>query len=393
MDRRDRALSVLFLGHDASRSGSPRLLLSFIGWLRNHAPDVTISVALAEAGDLLPAYLDLVPGTHVLDIQATERIARNIEKLRPRRLMSWLGSRIRRRSQTPATGFDIVYVNSAPALAALRMPAGARRVIMHVHELGFALDSWLDADARTAFRSIPNVYVAASQSVRDCLVDEVGVEEGKVVVVHEYIDAPPRFEGAISSNRIENSPGRRTVLTVGALEWRKGSDLWLQVASNYTSQFPHEPLNWVWLGADIVGPQARAIEREISKSGLRGSAFILPPVDDPFPYYRAADLLLLPSREDPFPLVMLEAAAVGKPFICFEGSGGAPEFAASGSGRSVQYGDCAAMATAVHDLISNAATRERLGARGRDLVLQRHTTEVAAPKLYELMVDIPSGDR
>ena len=67
-------------------------------------------------------------------------------------------------------------------------------------------------------------------------------------------------------------------------------------------------------------------------------------LENPHPLLNACDLFCLPSREDPFPLVMLEAGALGKPMVCFDGAGGAKEFAARGAGIVVPYLDVPAMA-------------------------------------------------
>jgi glycosyltransferase involved in cell wall biosynthesis len=48
---------------------------------------------------------------------------------------------------------------------------------------------------------------------------------------------------------------------------------------------------------------------------------------------------LLPSREDPYPVVVLEAAAEKIPTVCFENSGGAPEFVCPDAGTVAPYLD------------------------------------------------------
>ena len=53
------------------------------------------------------------------------------------------------------------------------------------------------------------------------------------------------------------------------------------------------------------------------------------------------------SREDPFPLVNLEAAISGVPIICFEKSGGSPEIIDDSSGFVVPYGDTQEMSSII----------------------------------------------
>ena len=54
------------------------------------------------------------------------------------------------------------------------------------------------------------------------------------------------------------------------------------------------------------------------------------------PYYLAADLLVLTSREDPCPLVNMEAMESSLPVVAFQGAGGAPEVLAD-AGICVPY--------------------------------------------------------
>ena len=64
----------------------------------------------------------------------------------------------------------------------------------------------------------------------------------------------------------------------------------------------------------------------------------------------AADLLALTSREDPCPLVNMEAMESGLPVVAFDGAGGAPEVLGD-AGVCVPYLDVAAMAAAVRELL------------------------------------------
>jgi hypothetical protein len=95
-----------------------------------------------------------------------------------------------------------------------------------------------------------------------------------------------------------------------------------------------------------------------------------------------ADLFCLTSREDPFPLVMLEAAALRKPVLCFERAGGAREFCALGGGIAVPFIDVEAMADQAHGLLADPALREAMGARAAEAVRTRFTVEAVAPRLW-----------
>src|SRR5690606_28688046 len=66
----------------------------------------------------------------------------------------------------------------------------------------------------------------------------------------------------------------------------------------------------------VVGPPLTALQqRTIARMGLAGRVIAPGPQRDTYPFYRAADLFVLPTRHDPCSLVVLEALAMGLPVI------------------------------------------------------------------------------
>ena len=63
------------------------------------------------------------------------------------------------------------------------------------------------------------------------------------------------------------------------------------------------------------GPDRPALETQIQQLDLQDRVTLLPWQDDPVPIYSALDLLLIPSRFEGVPLVMLEALCFGLPVI------------------------------------------------------------------------------
>jgi glycosyltransferase involved in cell wall biosynthesis len=83
-------------------------------------------------------------------------------------------------------------------------------------------------------------------------------------------------------------------------------------------------------------------------------------------YFRASDIFSLTSREDPFPLVNLEAMSYGLPIVAFREAGGAQEALLPDAGIVVPYLDTTAMAEAIVSLIRDESLRQRLGRKAAE---------------------------
>ncbi len=359
--------------------------MSTLAWL--HATGAyDLKIMLAEGGDLLPEFEGFDPDARVLNLQQALLRWSALEKALSRAGLDRTRLRVRARrlraSQADLSQSDLVYVNSAASLAALPGEIGSIPVVFHAHELEFTMRASLPGELFDRLTTMPDHIIAVSEPVAETLVRVCRVPRERITLIPAFLDAesratPPR-------------PTRRTtppmVLACGTVEWRKGPDLFLQVALAHRRLFPGSEVEWVWLGSNPCSESLNEQFRsECSKSGLDDCLTVVPSTSDIHRWFDRCALFLLTSREDPYPLVVLEAARAGKPAICFDHSGGMPEFLSRGAGVVVPYGDVLAMAQETERLLKDEAVRGELGATGRHLVETEHTVLQAGPRIQTVI--------
>jgi glycosyltransferase involved in cell wall biosynthesis len=96
---------------------------------------------------------------------------------------------------------------------------------------------------------------------------------------------------------------------------------------------------------------------------------------DTAPYYRAMDLLVLPTWREGFPNVVLEAAATGVPAITTQATGAVDSVLPEVTGLLIPPGYPSAICTAVLELLADPARRRRMGMAARRRVCERFSTQ------------------
>jgi glycosyltransferase involved in cell wall biosynthesis len=119
------------------------------------------------------------------------------------------------------------------------------------------------------------------------------------------------------------------------LIYRKGFDYFIEAAA----RLQHHGVCFLWVGAQLSSITLTEVLHDIRKRGLERTVKFLGEQADVYPYLMACNVLFLSSREDAFPVVMLEAAQCGLPVIGFKGSGGVEEFLFEGGGILAGYAD------------------------------------------------------
>ena len=118
---------------------------------------------------------------------------------------------------------------------------------------------------------------------------------------------------------------------------------------------------------------------------LNNRTILVPHGSDYLNHMACFDIHLLPSREDPYPLVVLDAAGFAIPTICFSDAGGTPEFVENDCGYCVAYGDLFVMAHKLNTLVVNAELRTKMGHAAREKVYRRHDYEKQTGEIINLI--------
>ena len=235
------------------------------------------------------------------------------------------------------------------------LAAPARTVITHVHELSHWIDNRVDPVGLARTMHHTDRFIAASRAVEAHLL-RMGVAPSMVDVVYETVDLRerPSDNARTAIRRLHGiPPGAFVVGGVGTTDWRKAPDVFVQVAAALMRLRPHADLHFLWLGGHDGGLADAELRHDAVLAGLEGRVHFVAAQPNPLDYLSGFDVLALTSREDPFPLVCLEAASVGTPIVCFAGAGGAPSSSRPMPVCIVPYLDVHAFARALARAIRN----------------------------------------
>lgn len=352
---------ILFVCHEASRTGAPMFLLHFFRWLRRESV-VEFEILLGKGGPLEPEFQKLAP------VHARAKFIGQPSEL---------------------AGYDLIYSNTCCNSDLLEMIEGHRLpIITHVHELDIGYD-WQGARRMGRIVQHSHRFIACAEAVAGRLRHVFNIPAGRIRRHYEMIDptvvraGEPGAEAATLRRVYDIPENAHVVVGCGTFDLRKAPDLFVQVAAQLKRTQPAgQPVRFLWIGAQVSPDLLRALRADLLKLGLEGEVRFIGELPSPHALLALGDLFCLTSREDPFPLIMLEAATLGKPVVCFAGAGGGAEFCAFGGGVAVPYLDVAAMASACRELLADPSRGAAMGQRGRQAVEENFTVEAIAPALW-----------
>jgi glycosyltransferase involved in cell wall biosynthesis len=173
------------------------------------------------------------------------------------------------------------------------------------------------------------------------------------------------------------------ILCVGRLSEQKGQDLLIEALP----RLRHRSATLRLLGA---GPAGAQLEVLADKANVSGRVEFVSP-EDPRPHYRAADLVVLPSRWEGLPLVLLEAMACGAPVIASREAAGD---VLGQYGVVVDPGTGpAGWAEAIDALLDDPARRAAMAGAARQHVLRLHQVGQTTQRYVSLIEQLHQEQR
>ncbi|QEV19282.1 glycosyltransferase [Streptomyces alboniger] len=196
---------------------------------------------------------------------------------------------------------------------------------------------------------------------------------GSYTVVHNGVDVDHFSPRAPREARDRLLPGpfarAPLVVCVGRLCRQKGQDVLLRAWASVTARVPGARLVLVGDGPDAARLREGA-DASVTFAGAAGDAA---------DWYRAADVVVLPSRWEGMALAPLEAMACARPVVVTDVDGARESLPRAGRAHGlVPPEDPAALARALVALLRDGDLRDALGRRGRRHVLDHHDARRAA---------------
>ncbi|WEK49123.1 MAG: glycosyltransferase family 4 protein [Candidatus Kaistia colombiensis] len=184
---------------------------------------------------------------------------------------------------------------------------------------------------------------------------------------------------------IETVPGAADFLYIGMMRDLKGTDVFIDALARLRDRRGVAPT------AEIVGdgPDKERYELQVRRLGLDATTRFHPAMATRTAFGMAR-VVVVPSRAESMPYVVLEAAAAARPMIATR-VGGIPEIFAAEQARLVAPSDVGALAEAMDDLLDHPARAADEARRLRDLVHPRFSIQHMTDVVGALYRDCRSG--
>lgn len=274
-----------------------------------------------------------------------------------------------------AARFDIVHGHDwlcAKAIVQAKNDGG-NRVVMTLHstEYGRCGNAHHDGHSqRVRAVEAEGAYCADRViTVSAALADEVkwlyGVPDWKLRMIHNGINCS-RYDGHIDPAVCRASygigPMDPMVLFVGRLTAQKGPDLLLEAVPHVLHGRPDAKV--VFVGDGDLRPVLARRSHELGVAHAVRFTGAVDPDGDLVNLYKSTDVVCVPSRNEPFGIVVLEAWAAGKPVVVTR-NGGPATFVSHGHDGYVVYDNAQSLCWGLNQVFADFDHARWMGSRGR----------------------------
>lgn len=384
-----KTANVLFVIPSASINGAVIVLMNYFLWnSKRNSPEINIEI-LVQWGK------DNNPDTFFKNKLSTFGKITFLEELdgagREMLFKSLLNKKI-----------DCVFYNSIISvetqkwLYPLKCPQ-----IFFVHEMERLMKLFRLEENKFLYDKKDTFFIACSESVKNDLKKVLSIPAKSIEVIHEFIDIEGLYDElkitdkshtALDNTSISNSLSESfTIGFSGTFELRKSADLLPIFIKEIKKKIKNSTI--IWVGASPFNGEPgtyNMVMEDIKKAGLSNDVVLIPKGLGHYKYYQRFDVFIMPSREDPFPVVNIEMGALGVPIICFKGSGGAEEYAKIGGGVSVPFLDINKAVDEVVNFYENKNLLQQYKRTTPQMVKQNFILEVQAPKIHNIIQNFTS---
>jgi glycosyltransferase involved in cell wall biosynthesis len=285
---------------------------------------------------------------------------------------------------------DLVYVNTIASVDLLPQLSSKfnKPIISHIHELQYSISQYGSPKALEILFDYSQKIISCSQAVADNLT--LFHRSNKLAVVHSFVENERILAISKASDQLRIrkkynlEEDKIWICACGNADWRKAPDIFLQIAGEVSKK--NERIGFAWIGLKNEGGQYEQLKYDEKKLSLENQIRWIEPTDEAVEIINVCDAFLVSSREDPFPLVVLEAALCSKPIFGFKRTGGVDEFIDENCGFKMDYLSVYQMAEKISKL--EKSEMKELGKNAKNKVLENYSFEISIQKIEKLLQNL-----
>jgi glycosyltransferase involved in cell wall biosynthesis len=345
--------TFLFLTHDTSLSGAPKTMFLFLDELRKRG--YIVDVLALKGGGLENEFKKIARNYRRLDLYSKEynydlksRVFRFLFK------KPILSEYDKIYQEILHEKYDLIYANT---IVTLKLGVQLKKqlsipLISHIHEMHTVISEFCP-DIKKYEKDV-SLFIVPSEINKRCLKETHGIVSTKIEVLRSVSILKNNFTGV--KNKIQ------TVMMSGGAYWRKGDDVFIQIANKVLDKYKEVQFKWY---GNISAERRRVNGLDLKNLNIENYVEFNNEKEDLTEEYLSSDLFLLPSREDPFPLSAIEAGMAGLPILCFEKATGISEVISAD--LVIPYLDIDQISTKIIELLNDINLLKDIGQKNKQV--------------------------
>jgi glycosyltransferase involved in cell wall biosynthesis len=376
---------ILVISHDASLTGAPILLLHALRMLKDRY-EFTI---ILKKGGVLENEFKEIASTFIL------KHKKYSERNSPF-LMIWDRIRylIRQLKVVPLFYRTEIILSNTIANGRLlyRFRFFKKPVITYVHELESVLNYFTRSnDTQFSFK-LTSIFLFPSLAVKKNLVENHAIPDKKLNYFPYYFPAQnftfsPQTKQQFRLDLIRKwklPETAKIVVGMGVVSLRKGTDKFIEISQKAFEK--DENVFFFWIGDFVSTPFSQEIKSNYYNRMYNDRIIFTGKIQYAYSNLLAYDLFFLSSVEDPYPLVVLEAAYQQVPALCFRSSGGIAELLDDGNGYIIENDSTDQAADSIISLLNDRDDLVTKGIRVQEKVISLHSDQNNISNIFDKVV-------
>lgn len=371
--RNTQNLKVFFISHESSISGAPILLLNLLKLLKKL--EVCSFIIILKRGGTLDHLFAELGETIILKPTSYQ-----INKSFAGKLKDYFFYRRRlKKAQKKLLHCDFIFSNTVANGRLIKILSKSKvPVITYVHELNEAMKFCDLHQDTTLSLKMSKAFFSPVNTVTSNLTKNYKIPATLIHPLNYYFEP---LKKDLQKNKEHNKTfflesysipfDKFYVVGMGTAALRKGIDLFIKICKRVIIK--DQTIHFVWIGDFVEERLKKRMNQLVKEEGISDFFTITGFIPNAIENLEPFDVFALTSREDPYPLVVLESAYMGIPTISFSGNGGMDIFIDNDAGFLVPEESITLFAEKIIELKDNPNLLREKGLNAKNKVMKLHS--------------------